>query len=93
MRTSSKKVHALRRELFCACYANGPLGGSPGEGKQTNGCTPFLYPNNMKKNSLLLILLFCWNVYAAWGYDVKVDGIYYNLDSDNHTASVTYASV
>ena len=93
MRTSSKKVHALRRELFCACYANGPLGGSPRIGKQTNGCTPFLYPNNMKKISLLLILLFCWNVYSAWGYDVKVGGIYYNLDSDNHTASVTYASV
>lgn len=47
----------------------------------------------MKKISLLLILLFCWNVYSAWGYDVKVGGIYYNLDSDNHTASVTYASV
>ena len=47
----------------------------------------------MKKFSLLLILLFCWNVYSAWGYDVKVGGIYYNLDSDNHTASVTYASV
>ena len=46
----------------------------------------------MKKFSLLLILLFCWNVYSAWGYDVKVGGIYYNLDSDNHTASVTYAS-
>ena len=81
------------REPFCACYANGPLGGSLGEGKHTNGCTPFLYPNNMKKFSLLLILLFCWNVYSAWGYDVKVGGIYYNLDSDNHTASVTYASV
>lgn len=44
----------------------------------------------MKKFSLLLILMLCWNVYAAWGYDVKVGGIYYNLDSDNHTASVTY---
>lgn len=67
-----------------------PLGGSLGKGKHTNGCTPFLYPNNMKKFSLLLILLFCWNVYSAWGYDVKVGGIYYNLDSDNHTASVTF---
>ena len=37
--------------------------------------------------------MLCWNVYAAWGHDVLVNGIYYNLDSDNHTASVTYASV
>lgn len=82
------KVHALRREPFCACYANGPLGGSPGEGKQTNGCTPFLYPIQMKKFLSLFILSLCFS--AVWAHDVEVDGIYYNLNKDDNTASVTY---
>lgn len=27
---------------------------------------------------------------AAWGYTAKIDGIYYDLNSSNHTATVTY---
>ena len=41
----------------------------------------------MKKIFLLFFLLL--GVLSAWAYDVKVNGIYYNLDKKNKTASVT----
>ena len=42
----------------------------------------------MKKLFSLFILCLCFS--AAWGHDVKIDGIYYNLNKDDNTASVTY---
>ena len=42
----------------------------------------------MKKLSILLTLLFCFT--SVWGHDVTVDGIYYNLNKKDTTASVTY---
>ena len=39
--------------------------------------------------ALLLILLIFSSFYAL-AYDCKVDGIYYNLNNDDKTASVTY---
>ena len=44
----------------------------------------------MKKIFLLFSLLL--GVLSAWAYDVGVDGIFYNLDKENKTASVTYNS-
>ena len=41
----------------------------------------------MKRIFLLFFLLL--GVLSAWAYDVKVNGIYYNLDKKNKTASVT----
>ncbi|MGM9817253.1 MAG: leucine-rich repeat domain-containing protein, partial [Lepagella sp.] len=42
----------------------------------------------MKRSVLLLTLLFC--IQSVWAHDVEVDGIFYNLDRSNNTASVTY---
>ena len=44
----------------------------------------------MKKLFLFFSLLL--GVLSAWAYDVEVDGIFYNLDKENKTASVTYSS-
>ena len=44
----------------------------------------------MKKLFLLFSLLL--GVLSAWAYDVEVDGIYYNLDKETKTASVTKSS-
>ena len=44
----------------------------------------------MKKLFLLLTLLLCTSM--AWAHDVEVDGIYYNLNQTNKTATVTYKS-
>ena len=44
----------------------------------------------MKKLFLFFSLLL--GVLSAWAYDVKVDGIFYDLDKENKTASVTYSS-
>ena len=41
----------------------------------------------MKKLLLLLTLLLCTSM--AWAHDVEVDGIYYNLNQTNKTATVT----
>ena len=41
----------------------------------------------MKKIFLFFSLLL--GVLSAWAYDVQVDGIFYNLDKENKTASVT----
>ena len=41
----------------------------------------------MKKLLLLFSLLL--GVLSAWAYDVEVNGIFYNLDKENKTASVT----
>ena len=40
----------------------------------------------MKKIFLLFSLLL--GVLSAWAYDVELDGIFYNLDKENKTASV-----
>ena len=42
----------------------------------------------MKKTFLLLTLL--WGVLSAWAHDAEVDGIFYNLDAGNKTATVTF---
>ncbi len=42
----------------------------------------------MKKLFSLFILCLCFS--AAWGHDVEVDGIYYNLNEEDKTASVTF---
>ena len=44
----------------------------------------------MKKLFLFFSLLL--GVLSAWAYDVEVDGIFYDLDKENKTASVTYSS-
>ena len=46
----------------------------------------------MKKFSLysLLTVFALLTASNAYAYDLEVDGIYYNLDMDNYTASVTY---
>lgn len=42
----------------------------------------------MKRSFLLLTLL--WGALSAWAHDAEVDGIFYNLDVDNKTATVTF---
>ena len=42
----------------------------------------------MKKSFLLLSLL--WGALSAWAHDAEVDGIFYNLDAGNKTATVTF---
>ena len=42
----------------------------------------------MKKIFLLLVLFL--GFHSAWAQKVEVDGIYYNLNSENKTASVTF---
>ena len=44
----------------------------------------------MKKLFLFFSLLL--GVLSAWAYDVEADGIFYDLDKENKTASVTYSS-
>ena len=44
----------------------------------------------MKKLFLFFSLLL--GVLSAWAYDVEADGIFYDLDKENRTASVTYSS-
>ena len=41
------------------------------------------------KQSLLSILLLCISI-AVSAHDFVVDGIYYNIDDTNKTATVTY---
>ena len=42
----------------------------------------------MKKIFLLLVLFL--GFHSAWAHDVEVDGIYYNLNREDKTASVTF---
>ena len=42
----------------------------------------------MKKSFLLLSLL--WGALSVWAHDAEVDGIFYNLDAGNKTATVTF---
>ena len=42
----------------------------------------------MKKFVLLLVLFL--GFHSAWAHDVEVDGIYYNLNRNAKTASVTF---
>ena len=39
---------------------------------------------------LLSFCLLLAEAVAAWGYTAKIDGIYYDINSSNHTATVTY---
>ena len=48
----------------------------------------FLIFIRMKKSFLLLSLL--WGALSAWAHDAEVDGIFYNLDAGNKTATVTF---
>ena len=41
------------------------------------------------KKSFLLLTLLC-GVLSAWAHDVEVDGIFYNLNNTNKTATVTF---
>ena len=41
------------------------------------------------KNYLLLLTLLCLSL-SARAHDAEVDGIFYNLDADNKTATVTF---
>ena len=41
-------------------------------------------------NKALVLCLFSMIGTTAFAYDCEVDGIYYNLDKTNQTASVTY---
>lgn len=45
---------------------------------------------SMYAKVLLTSLLTLWSSQNIYAYDVEVDGIYYNLYQDNHTAGVTY---
>ena len=51
-----------------------------------HGCTPIFI--HMKKYFLLLTLLYL--SLSARAHDAKVDGIFYNLDATNSTATVTF---
>ena len=42
----------------------------------------------MKRSFLLLTLL--WGALSAWAHDAEIDGIFYNLDNANKTATVTF---
>ena len=42
----------------------------------------------MKRSFLLLTLL--WGALSAWAHDAEVDGIFYNLNAANKTATVTF---
>ena len=42
----------------------------------------------MKRSFLLLTLL--WGALSAWAHDAEVDGIFYNLNNANKTATVTF---
>ena len=51
-----------------------------------NGCTPIFI---LMKNYFLLLTLLCLSL-SARAHDAEVDGIFYNLDTANRTATVTY---
>ena len=46
----------------------------------------------MKKIYFLLIALLC-SATMAFAYDAEIDGIYYNLDTENKTAEVTHDGI
>ncbi len=46
----------------------------------------------MKKNALFLLMLLCIPVIVN-AYDAQIDGIYYNLDKSEKTATVTFYSL
>ena len=50
--------------------------------------------NNLKSNNmkrlLLLFSAYMLSISALWANDVEIDGIFYNIDETNKTASVTY---
>ena len=58
------------------------------EGKQKNGCTPFILSYSNEIFFLLITLLLSFH--NVWGYDAEVNGIFYNLNTENYTATVTY---
>lgn len=42
------------------------------------------------KKSLLTLVLALATIASTWAYDAEIDGIFYNLDNESQTASVTY---
>ncbi len=44
------------------------------------------------KKFLIIVTMMMLCVGVSWAYDVKIDGIYYNLDNNNKTAEVTYSN-
>ena len=46
--------------------------------------------NNTIMKKLFLLFSLLLGVLSAWAYDVEVDGIFYYLDKENKTASVTF---
>ena len=51
-----------------------------------NGCTPIFI---LMKNYFLLLTLLCLSL-SARAHNAEVDGIFYNLDAANKTATVTF---
>ena len=51
-----------------------------------NGCTPIFI---LMKHYFLLLTLLCLSL-SAQAHDAEVDGIFYNLDAANKTATVTF---
>ena len=51
-----------------------------------HGCTPIFIH---MKNYFLLLTLLCLSL-SARAHDAEVDGIFYNLDATNKTATVTF---
>ena len=51
-----------------------------------NGCTPIFI---LMKHYFLLLTLLCLSL-SARAHDAEVDGIFYDLDAANKTATVTY---
>ena len=84
MRTSRLKVHANRAwTILCLLHVR-PLGGSPEEGKQTNGCTPFLFLPSYKmtlpqfiarRGANLLSLILCLCSFTACGGEDDEDAV------------------
>ena len=44
----------------------------------------------MKTKSLLAAIILLLSSTAMWAHDAKIGDVYYNLNADNHTATVTY---
>lgn len=52
----------------------------------------YLIMSNFKHTVFLLTGLMQLLAVSAYAYDVKIDGVYYNLNANDKTASVTYYS-
>ena len=65
METSSKKVHAHRRGLFCRLLLCRSLGGNLKLKQVTNGYTPFLLYFIMQLYKFLLVLIISCSCYVS----------------------------